>query len=228
MAFTLSEVVPWGRSYDEYIAMFSLSSKELRRKILGCSDGPASFNSILTANGDSIISVDPIYAFSTGKIKKRIDETYTEVLEQTRKNKSEFVWGNISSVEELGRIRMSAMAEFLKDFDKGKSEGRYTTGSLPRLIFKDKEFDLALCSHFLFLYSGQLSEKFHLDSIKELCRVASQVRIFPLLELGAKKSRHVESVISKLKKENYQIHIKKVAYEFQKGGNEMMIIEASQ
>ena len=25
MAFTLDKVVPWGRSYDEYVAMFALS-----------------------------------------------------------------------------------------------------------------------------------------------------------------------------------------------------------
>lgn len=228
MSFTLFEVVPWGRSYDEYVSMFSLSSQDLRRNIVGCSDGPASFNSILTSKGGSIVSVDPLYAFSTKEIKKRIEETYDVVLDQTRKNRSEFVWGSISSVEELGRIRMSAMEEFLKDFDKGKSDGRYIKGSLPKLPFKNKEFDIALCSHFLFLYSDRLSEKFHIDSIKELCRVASQVRIFPLMELGAKKSRHLAPIISKLKEKNYQIDIKKVAYEFQKGGNELMIVESTQ
>lgn len=44
MSFTLSEVVPWGRSYDEYLAMFSLSPEDLWQKILGCGDGPAGFN----------------------------------------------------------------------------------------------------------------------------------------------------------------------------------------
>lgn len=39
MAFTLDKVVPWGRSYDEYVAMFALSSDDLRRRILGCGDG---------------------------------------------------------------------------------------------------------------------------------------------------------------------------------------------
>ena len=198
MSFSLSEVVPWGRSYDEYVSMFSLSSQDLRQNILGCSDGPASFNSILTRGGGPIVSVDPVYAFSKKEIEKRIGETYDVVLDQTRKNKNEFVWEDISSVEELGRIRMSAMEEFLRDFEQGKSEGRYVTGNLPKLAFKSKEFDIALCSHFLFLYSDQLSEKFHIDSIKELCRVASPVRIFPLLELGAKKSRHFEPIISRL------------------------------
>ena len=36
MAFTLSDVVPWGRSYDEYLRMFGLGGRELRLRILGC------------------------------------------------------------------------------------------------------------------------------------------------------------------------------------------------
>jgi len=226
MSFTLSEVVPWGRSYDEYILMFSLATADLKENILGCGDGPACFNSILSSKGGSVVSVDPAYSFTTEEIRKRIKETYKEVLDQTRKNKDEFIWENISSVEELGRIRMAAMESFLKDFENGKAEGRYIVGSLPELPFNNKEFVIALCSHFLFLYSEQLSEKFHLTSIRELCRVAQEVRIFPILELGAKKSRHVKPIIERLEKENYHIEIKQVPYQFQKGGNEMIIIKS--
>jgi hypothetical protein len=39
MSFTLSDVVPWGRSYDEYLRMFGLGDAELRPGILGCADG---------------------------------------------------------------------------------------------------------------------------------------------------------------------------------------------
>ena len=95
---------------------------------------------------------------------------------------------------------------------------------LPQLPFGDKEFDLALCSHFLFLYSEQLTEKFHYDSIKELCRVANNVRIFPVLELGSVKSRHLDSVMKGLQRDGYQVRLRKVAYEFQKGGNELLEI----
>jgi hypothetical protein len=204
--------------------MFALSPEDLQGRILGCSDGPASFNSVLTANGGSIISVDPVYAFSTEKLQQRIAETYDMVLEQARKNKNEFLWEKITSVEDLGRIRMAAMGEFIEDFDRGKAEGRYVNGSLPRLGFADRSFDIALCSHFLFLYSEQLSEEFHLAAIKELCRVAREVRIFPLQELGSKKSRHLEAVMAKLQQENYLVQIEKTAYEFQKGGNEMISV----
>ena len=59
------------------------------------------------------------------------------------------------------------------------------TASLPKLPFEDGQFDIAVCSHLLFLYSNQLSLDFHLASIEELLRVAAEVQGFPYSELGA-------------------------------------------
>ncbi len=95
---------------------------------------------------------------------------------------------------------------------------------LPDLPFEKKEFKLALCSHFLFLYSEQYSLVFHIQSITELSRVAKEVRIFPLLELGGIQSRHLDQVIENLNHSGFKADIKKVDYEFQKGGNEMLCI----
>lgn len=220
MGFTLETVVPWGRSYDEYVSMFALFDADLGRSILGCGDGPASFNAVLTRRGGHVISVDPIYRFSGDEIRQRIDETYEIVLNQTRQNRSEFVWERIRDVDELGRIRMDAMNRFLADYTNG--EGRYVAGELPDVCFEDKAFDLALCSHLLFLYSDHLSVDFHMRSIGELSRVAHEVRVFPLLELGAKRSRHLAEVIDRLCHQGYTCHVERVPYEFQKGGNEML------
>ena len=226
MSFTLKDIVPWGRSFDEYVAMFDLSSDDLKRKILGCGDGPASFNALLTRQGGrkQVLSVDPLYRFSPKEIRKRITETYTAVLEQTRKNKHEFIWTTINSVDELGRIRMAAMMEFLSDYPIGSEQGRYVSGELPNLPFADNEFDLAVCSHLLFLYSEHLSADFHVESIRELCRVAEEVRVFPLLELGVKISRHLKAVTDSLSAMGYFVTITPVSYEFQRGGNQMMKI----
>jgi hypothetical protein len=225
MTFTLSQVVPWGRSFEEYVAMFALTEAELGRPILGCGDGPASFNAVLTQRGGHIISVDPLYRFSQSDIRERIRQTYAEIIEQTRKNMHEFIWTSIKSVEELGRLRMAAMEGFLSDYPAGVTEKRYVDGELPHLPFPDKTFDRAICSHLLFLYSEQLSEDFHVESIKELCRVANEARIFPLLELGSRKSRHVEAVSTRLAAEGYSVAIRTVPYEFQRGGNQMMSVK---
>lgn len=92
------------------------------------------------------------------------------------------------------------------------------------LTTRPDSFDLAVCSHFLFLYSEQLSARFHLESIRSLVRVAEEVRIFPLLELGAIPSRHVESVVKRLRADGRQVSVEAVDYEFQRGGNQMMKI----
>jgi hypothetical protein len=224
MPFTLDKVVPWGRSFQEYIAMFDLSGSDLGRNILGCGDGPSSFNCAMSRRGRRVISADPIYRFSAGEIRARIDETYEAVLEQTRRNAHEFVWTEILSVEELCERRLADMKDFLADYETGRKEGRYIEAELPGLPFASGAFELALCSHFLFLYSEQLSSDFHVGSIRELCRVASEVRIFPVLEMGARRSRHLDAVIDELRRENYRVELRRVPYEFQRGGNEMMVV----
>lgn len=217
-------IKPWGRSFDEYVRMFSLTPADLKRKILGCGDGPASFNVELTERGGNIISVDPIYYFSADRIMQKISETYDDIIDQTRKNRDQFVWQEIGSVEELGRVRMSAMEKFLKDFPKGMMQKRYIPGELPSLPFGNKEFDLALCSHFLFLYTDNLSLEFHLRALEELCRVSNEVRIFPLLDVNASRSTYVDTVIDFLREEKRDVEEVKVAYEFQRGGNTMLNI----
>lgn len=228
MPFELKDVVPWGRSFEEYVSMFSLSSTDLDLSILGCGDGPASFNYHMHKMGKKVISVDPIYQFTKDDIKLRINETFKTVLEQTEKNKSEFVWEKIKTVNELAEVRGKAMDLFLADYDSGKSERRYVAGSLPKLEFTAKQFDLALCSHFLFLYSKQLSYQFHIDAVTELCRTAKEVRIFPILELGSKVSRHLAEVCDHLQSLGFETEIINVEYEFQKGGNQLLKIHDNQ
>ena len=79
--FTLDRVVPWGRSFDEYCRMFKLTAGDLQLRILGCGDGPASFNAEATRGGSRIVSCDPIYRFVASEIRQRVEETCDEVLE---------------------------------------------------------------------------------------------------------------------------------------------------
>ena len=44
MAFCLDHVVPWGRNLDEYRCKFRLSDDDMKTRIAGFGDGPASFN----------------------------------------------------------------------------------------------------------------------------------------------------------------------------------------
>jgi hypothetical protein len=222
--FTLDQVVPWGRSFDEYQRMFALTDADLRLRILGCGDGPASFNAGAARRGGTVVSFDPIYRWNAEQIQERIAVTCEQILGQTRTNAGEFVWDSIRSVEELGQVRMAAMREFLEDYEAGKLQGRYLEGELPALPFADASFDLALSSHFLFLYTSQLGEPFHRSAIREMCRVAAEVRIFPLLALGGGRSPFVDRSVDELRASDYVVSIERVPYEFQRGGNEMLRI----
>jgi len=224
MSFELKEIVPWGRSFQEYVDMFALSEEDLGKPILGCGDGPSSFNAELTKRGGTVVSIDPLYAFRADDIRKRIDETFEDVMSQTSQNRNEFVWEHIRSVDELGKMRMAAMHDFLSDYPQGRTDGRYLPESAPVLRFAEDSFGLALSSHFLFLYSDHLDLTFHIDAIAELCRVCGETRVFPLLQLGAVPSPHVQPVTEHLRVEGYEVTQVEVPYEFQRGGNQMLRI----
>lgn len=228
MGYKLENVVPWGRNLNEYIKMFNLTSAELQLKIIDCAGGPASFNVEMTKQGYNIISSDPIYQFSVEEITRRIQETAQKIVEGTRATRDAFVWQDIHSPEHLAQVRMAAMQQFLADLPLGIEQGRYITSELPTLPFDSKQFDLALCSHFLFTYSDLLSAEFHIASIKELCRVATEVRIFPLLKVFSTQGAEIlPSVINELSAQGYNLEIKQVPYEFQKGGNQMLKVGKS-
>lgn len=216
-------IVPWGRSYTEYVTMFGLTPYFLSKKVLGCGDGPAAFNSVGNTFGGHITSIDPIFNLQKKDIEKRINETFGEVINQTRLNADKFNWDMFGSVEGLGKIRMKSMLQFLADYEQGLEEGRYIAAELPNLPFEDNTFDLALCSHFLFLYSEHLDQSFHIEAITEMLRVANEVRIFPVLDLNANRSVHLDAVMQKFPNSE----LVKVNYEFQKGGNQMLIIQKS-
>ena len=223
--FTLEEVVPWGRSFDEYGRMFALTDADLCLRIVDCGGGPASFNAEATRRGTVVVSCDPLYRWDADQIRERIRLTYTTIVEETRRNREEFVWDSFGSVEALGEVRMAAMNEFLDDYGAGRGHGRYVDAELPALPFADDSFDLALCSHFLFLYTSQLGDVFHHSAVREMCRVAKEVRIFPLLTLGARPSPYVERVVDDLVRAGFRVSTESVPYEFQRGGNQMLRIQ---
>src|SRR5690242_21361145 len=92
MTMTMKEVIPWGRSLDEYRRMFALTEDDLAGTVLGCGDGPASFNAEATALGHRVVSCDPVYAFSAGAIERRVAECYDTVISQVKRNPDGFGW----------------------------------------------------------------------------------------------------------------------------------------
>ncbi|MBQ8135036.1 MAG: SAM-dependent methyltransferase [Clostridia bacterium] len=223
MAFQLDDVVPWGRNIDEYREMFLLSDDDLKKKIAGFGDGPASFNYQASEKGCSVTSFDPIYQFSKEQLEQRISEVRSIVIQQLSENTENYVWNKIKNIDELEKIRMSAMKIFLNDYEKGKTEGRYVYHELPkRLPFENGAFDIGLSSHFLLLYTD-LGYNFHIKAITEMLHVCKEIRIFPLCDLDSHPSEMTDNVIAYFDRK-YKTEIMETGYEFQKGANRLLKI----
>jgi hypothetical protein len=117
------------------------------------------------------------------------------------------------------------LRRFLADYETGKTQERYVVGELPNIEWQDGRFDLALCSHFLFLYSDHYSYEFHRDAALEMLRLAPEARIFPLVTLMLKPSPYVKPLMEELKSQGFQASVERVGYELQRGGNEMLRIK---
>ncbi len=227
MAVKLDKVVPFGRTFAEYVAMFNLTQTDLTGKILGVGDGPASFNAEGTGLGYKITSIDPIYQFNKSEIIQQFNTVVDDIINQIKATPNDWVWSFHQSPDDLRNNRIKAIELFSQDYELGKQQGRYLTEQLPKLRFKDCQFDLALCSHFLFLYSDHYDLDFHYESIKEMLRVSREVRIFPLLTLMLQESPYLNFIVDRLQTEGYRISIVKVVYELQKGGDRMLRIRRS-
>jgi hypothetical protein len=227
MAMQLERVVPFGRSLDEYIKMFNLTAADLQQRMLSVGDGPASFNAEGTKLGYKIKSIDPLYVFNAEQIRSRFYEVVDNIIGQVKRTPEDWVWSYHASPDDLRKNRENATERFCADYEVGKTAGRYEVSELPKLQYADREFDLGLSSHFLFLYSDLFDENFHFDSICEMLRVCQEVRIFPLLTLRLQRSPYVDHIVKKLEQLGYRCEIQKVSYEFQRGGNEMLKITRS-
>lgn len=222
MAMRLDKVVPFGRSLDEYRHMFALSEEDLGQRIIGVGDGPASFNAEMTAMGRSVVSVDPVYAFEAAAIRSQFDAVVENIIAQVKATPDDWVWRYHRSADQLRQRRIQVFEDFIADYDAGKATERYCCGELPALGFRERAFGLALCSHLLFLYSEQLSYEFHLAALREMLRVAVEVRVFPLLTLMGQFSPHVAPLIEALRAEGFEVEVIEVDYEFQRGANTML------
>ena len=210
--------------------MFALSDApwdngEPPRRILDVGGGPSSFTAEMHADGWAVTACDPIYKMTNQEISARIEDARREIMALVRAEFERFIWTNIASPEDLERQRLATMGRFFQDYDAGLAAGRYRGEALPKLSFAEGSFDLVLCSHLLFTYSSELDLDFHFDAIEEMCRVGGEARVFPLLDDVGKASVHLEPLMARLARNGYHTETKRVGYEFQRGGNQMLRVE---
>lgn len=208
------------RSLSEYIQMFNLTEIELRSRILDCASGAASFTAELASRNSNVVAADPLYSEHLLQIRKFIEAGIQQAAKNVSYEKEMYNWIFPASIEEHLDIRSRSARLFLEDYLNRPNS--YKLYSIDGQGFPDNYFDIALCSHFLFVYGDLLSRDDHLRAIVELTRVARVVRIFPIVGFKASADQHLEYVISECEKVGIACSIRNVRYNFLQGTGRML------
>lgn len=220
----MSGMLVTSRSFAEYTAMFDLPAP-LPASILDCCAGGSGFTAAAAARGVDAVALDPAYAMAPGELSEHVRKSNTGGTQMVVDNEDAFVWGWYGSRARRDELRAEAAELFVEDLTSHPE--RYVAGELPALPFADGRFELALCSHLLFTWANRFPESWHLDALRELVRVAREVRVFPLVhQANAAPIPFLASLRSALEAEGVACEIRRVPYEFQRGADEMLVLSA--
>ncbi|MGB0437063.1 MAG: hypothetical protein ACPGIJ_08855 [Mycobacterium sp.] len=219
----IGEVLLSSRSLDEYRAMFALTDTDLSRCILDCPGGASSATAEINAGGGDATAVDPVYrrSLTAAELSTLARAETDRGNAYVREHPEQYRWAFFDNAEHHHRSRSRAGQLFARDFHDHPD--RYVPGELPRLPFPDGRFDLVLSSHLLFSYADRLTPTFHHHTIVELVRLAcTEVRIFPLVAMGSIPYQ-LDDLLATLRAQGIDSRIVPVDYEFQAGGNQMLV-----
>jgi hypothetical protein len=203
------------RSFDEYIAMFALTDADLAGSILDCPGGAASFTAEARAAGQSVTAVDPVYAADPEWLAAHAVEDAVRGNRHTGSSVESFVWTFFADIDDHLQKRTRSAQLFGADLPAALAIRRVLIRPRPELASA-----LHVCR--------PTRPAFHIAAAKEMARVAAhEVRIFPLIaDEGVDTARLVEAVRGALLDADYPTSIRPAPYEFQRGGNEMLVIDA--
>ncbi|MGG4199630.1 SAM-dependent methyltransferase [Peribacillus frigoritolerans] len=220
----LERIIFIGRTFEEYLDMFSLSVEELKgKKILDCPAGACSFPAVGNKSGLSVTACDIAYYHSGEDLNNKGLQDIEHAMEHMQNARSNYIWEYFKHIEGLRKNRLSALEDCVRDMRE--SSDRYVPVTLPSLPFKDGEFDILLSAHFLFMYADRLDYQFHIETLNELLRVTKEeIRIFPIVDLEGKRYEHLDELIGLLANNGCTVEEVKVPYEFQANANSMLKI----
>ena len=188
----LDKVVLLGRTLEEYRQYFALDLERLRgQAILDVASGVSSFCAEAHALGLDVTACDSIYEWSGDEIRRRCEPDLDQVT-QAIGNLKTYRWNFYQSPETLRRFRERAYRTFLADYRTGRGT-RYVPGKLPKLPFRDDQFDLSLVSYLLFVYEDQFDYEFHKRSLLEVLRVTrGETRCYPIVTFEARRCTYLD------------------------------------
>lgn len=222
----LTSVAFFGRTFQEYLHFFGLCRARLRGlRVLDVAAGPSSFVAEARAFGIKAAGADPMYGLPLSTLRTHVDLDYARMLGQMRQRAGLFRFRYFASIDDAEASRREAASLFLKDYEAGFAQGRYLGASLPDLGVDDREFDLVLCAHLLFIYAEQFDYAWHLAACLELCRASrGEVRIHPVCGKDGKPYEHLGLLLSDLAAEGVVGRVVDVDYEFFAGSGSTLVL----
>jgi Methyltransferase domain len=221
------------RSLREYRAMFALDDFPSSTSYLDCAAGAASFAAESAREAYAVTATDILFSHPLGEVRRRVLQGVEQTRENIVREPRLYQWrssgGFFKDPAEHTKERTVSAQKFIQDYtrecERAEGSERYISASLETLPFGDDSFDVALCSHFLFLHSASLSETFQLNSIREMARVSRlEVRIYPIVGFDGDNSRVVKSIWRKLQDEGLSLELRDVEYKFFRNASQMLVI----
>jgi hypothetical protein len=214
------------RSFDEYRAMFALTDADLSGRVLDCPGGGASFTAAARARGTAAFAVDPVYASPPRELVARLDTELARGSAWATANAERYVWDHYGDPAAHARIRAGSAAVFARDLVE--RPGHHVAAALPHLPFADGAVDLVLSSHLLFTYADRLDAAFHVAALREMARVGTEVRVYPLVDqAGRALPDLLAAVVAELDETGVQAEVQGVPYEFQRGARSMLRLRSA-
>ncbi|WP_423062311.1 hypothetical protein [Candidiatus Paracoxiella cheracis] len=212
----------WVHSLNDYQHMFALTDRDLAQSILDYPAGISSFNAEMYERGYDIISGDPHYDLTPLDMSKHADNIIQHLATHLHEYADRIQGEGEKTLENIVNAWNHYAQIFVTDYSQGKLEGRYRAAKLPALPFADFEFELALCPDLLFRNKEASPEAM----VAELCRVAHEVPVFPLLDAHGEVASALGTVMLNLQQSNFGVEVREVPYKLQKGSNAMLRISA--
>lgn len=217
----------WVYDLADYRQIFDLSEADMGKQILDFPGGISSFNAEMCEARHFVVSGDPNYGLDFDAMSDVAEDMLEQNEKDLREHLDRLKFKDEAHLQAIFQNWRKNKDKFLADYSNGLREHRYQAMHLPKLPFKNFQFELALCSDLLFHAHarGGLTPQ---ELMAELSRVALEVRIFPLLDEKNKMPQSIGPLLLEYQQLDFGIEVREVPYEIKQGGNAMLRIWSKQ
>jgi hypothetical protein len=218
LSFIRRNTMNWIYNLDDYQGIFGLNAQELQKRIIDFPGRISSVNAELYAKGYYMVSADPSYQLSPEEMRAHAYQILQTGIQNLDPNQDH------SSLIAKWRVSVET---FLSDYTLGKKEGRYKVLNHPPFHQLEHSFELLLCTDYLFNSAQSLTLSVQ-NIMDELCKLANEIRIFPLPNLQSVVAAELGPIMLSLQNRNFGVEVRGVEYPERKDANAVLRVWAKE